>query len=324
MAIRERPEILKAITQGEFGPNGHGRLNELHQDVTRQVLEGRKRDVEAFRLQTQAAAKEMSQHEQSELKLMKEMGLDTAKLDAIQRERQAAGEKRFKAIQAEMDKQSQEPSDMALDMAIAPSFLPEGAQALAPCWVAATSTQEDTNKMTRSAALAPHALLTGGATKDYWNWASGGGWGCLGTGVGENQAWIDFGFWFTPSASKFYAVNPLFRFRGYYIVQADDGWFDCKSAQVRVSAWTNVYQYNWKGWNHADVLDVHGDNINVNYRFDTDRYTYNSYLLGGGDPAWIQCTIGLYVRAQGGGSYAKNDFATGAANYLSVPLCYVY
>ena len=34
--------------------------------------------------------------------------------------------------------------------------------------------------------------------------------------------------------------------------------------------------------------------------------------------------IGLYVRAQGGGSYAKNDFSTGAANYLSVPLCYVY
>ena len=61
----------------------------------------------------------------------------------------------------------------------------------------------------------------------------------------------------------------------------------------------------------------------MNKREDIDRFTYNSYLLGGGDWTYIRCTIGLWAYARGGGSYAKNDFSTGSANYLCVPYVYI-
>ena len=203
-------------------------------------------------------------------------------------------------------------------------MLPEGAQALRPSWVGAFSTHDDNDKLVASSAIKSQDILTGGGCKAYWNSASGGGWGCLGSGVGEIQTWVDFGFWFLPAQNRFYSVMPHFLFRGFYIVQADDGFWDCKNANTRLSVWTNCYQYNWKGWNHVDVLNVGGDNINVNDRFDVDRYPYSAFLLGANDWVWIQCTIGLYARAQGGGSYTKNDFASGNANYLCVPECYVW
>lgn len=298
-------------------------LNELHKKVTEEIIASRTQEVEKLRYARRDAAKMAEQRAQKGLKTLGEVGIDVAKLEAINRDRTLEGQQRYKALEAQMEELSQQPAAVTT-LEVERAFVPEGVQVLSPSWVAAFSTQDDQDELAGASLIEAQDLLTGGGCKDYYNWASGGGWGCLGSGVGEIQSWIDFGFWFRPAVSKFYAVNPLFRFRGFYIVQADDGFWDCKSARVRVSAWTNVYQYNWKGWNHVDVLDVSDDNINVNNRFDTDRYTYNSYLLGGGDWAWIQCTIGLYARAQGGGSYAKNDFATGDANYLCVPQCYVY
>lgn len=299
-------------------------LKELHKNITQEIIAQRTQEMEKLKYARRDASKMAEQRAQKGLKTLGEVGIDVAKLEAINRDRYLEAEQRYKAVEAQMEELSRQSSVAAVDLGVETNFLPQDAHMLSPNWVAAFSSQDDQDDLAGASLIEAQDLLTGGGCKDYYNWASGGGWGCLGSGVGENQSWIDFGFWFRPPVSKFYAVNPLFRFRGFYIVQADDGFWDCKSAQVRVSAWTNVYQYNWKGWNHVDVLDVSGDNINVNNRFDTDRYTYNSYLLGGGDWAWIQCTIGLYTRAQGGGSFAKNDFATGDANYICVPYCYVY
>ena len=101
-------------------------------------------------------------------------------------------------------------------------------------------------------------LLSGGTCKNYYNWAKGAGSGIAGTGEGKIQSWIDFGFWFKPPTSRFYSVRPLFRFRGYIIVSADDSWYNSKYARVTGSAWTNVHQYNWKGWNHVNVYNAGG------------------------------------------------------------------
>jgi len=141
--------------------------------------------------------------------------------------------------------------------------------------------------------------------------------------VGKIQSWVEFGFWFRPSVSRFYSLRPLFRFRSDLIVRANDGIFPSKLALVTGSAWTNLHQYTWKGWNSTNVNDIGGSNVNVNTRQDLDRYTYNSYLLAGVDWAFIRCVIGLWAYARGSGSYAKNDFATGNANLLCVPHVYV-
>ena len=42
--------------------------------------------------------------------------------------------------------------------------------------------------------------------------------------VGKIQSWVEFGFWFRPSVSRFYSLRPLFRFRSDLIVRANDGY----------------------------------------------------------------------------------------------------
>jgi len=300
------------------------RMQELQDQITGEIIASRTEEVDQMRTASRAANEAAASRADAEqASVAKALGMDARQFAARIQERTDAGNKQYQATEAYMNEQSQTPHAAADQLDAEVSIIPAEAKFLTPVWAAGFSNQDNQLKLTRAAALAPRDLLTGGGCQDYWNYATGGGWGCLGSGVGEIQSWVEFGFWFYPPANRFYSVQPLFRFRGYYIVQADDGFWDCKSARTVVSAWTNVYQYNWKGWNHVNVLDVSDDNINVNNRFDTDRYTYNTYLLGGGDWAWIRCTIGLYARAQGGGSNAKNDFSTGDANFLCVPWCYV-
>jgi len=298
-------------------------LNELHKMITREIIEQRNKEIARFKEQKDEATAIAKHGEAKVLAASAAAGLDMAKIDALRQERIAEGEKRYKAIEAKLVQESQNPA-MVEGPYVQRVSLPEGAQALRPAWVSASSSADDKDKLVASAEIKAQNLLTGGGCKDYWNSASGGGWGCLGSGVGEIQTWVDFGFWFYPTQNRFYSVQPHFLFRGFYIVYADDGFWDCKNARTVLSVWTNCWQYNWKGWNHVDVLNVGGDNINVNNRFDIDRYPYSAYLLGANDWVWIQCTIGLYARAQGGGSNVKNDFATGNANYLCVPECYVW
>jgi hypothetical protein len=119
-------------------------------------------------------------------------------------------------------------------------------------------------------------------------------------------------------------IVPHNLFRGYYIVRSDDGFWTSKYARVVVDIWTNVWQYNWKGWTQNRVLDVGADNIDVNNRFDTERHTSNSDLLGHGDWAYVRNYVSLYVYARGDGSYAELNFAVGNANYLSCQHVHIY
>lgn len=298
-------------------------LKELHQNITREISEQRAKEIARFKEQRLESINIAKHGEGKVLSASIAAGLDMTKIDVLREERIAEGEKRHKAVEARLIKESQkivEPANIDVQRII----LPEGAYALRPSWIGTFSTNDEADQLSASTETSIQDVLTGGGCKDYSNWASGGGWGCLGSGVGEIQSWIDFGFWFKPSQNRFYSVMPHFLFRGFYIVQADDGFWDCKDARSIISVWTNCYQYNWKGWSHVDVSNVGGGNINQNNRFDIDRYPYSTYLLGANDWVWIQCTIGLYARAQGGGSYVKNDFSTGNANYLCVPDCYVW
>ena len=270
-----------------------------------------------------SAARRAEARAARESKALASMGLDVANLEALDRELVAEAESELLEVEARLDGLSEATSQDPLGADVAMGLLPEGAHLITPSWVAAFSDLDVQDANTAASAIEAQTLLSGGTCKNYYNWAKGAGSGIAGTGEGKIQSWIDFGFWFKPPTSRFYSVRPLFRFRGYIIVSADDSWYNSKYARVTGSAWTNVHQYNWKGWNHVDVYNVGGSNISVNKREDIDRFTYNSYLLGGGDWTYIRCTIGLWAYARGGGSYAKNDFSTGSANYLCVPYVYI-
>ncbi len=299
-------------------------LTELHNYITNQIIEERTREMAEAIAQKRTEAKVAEESYQEDIKAMEAAGIKVANLEALDVEHGANADVELKVIEDKMIELSQEPSEATIGLDVEKAFLPQDALVLSPAWVADFSDDDAQDKLTGASSITPQTLLSGGGCKDKYVWAKGGGSGIAGTGVGKIQSWVDFGFWFKPSASRFYSIRPHFRFRGFYIVKANDTLYNSKFARVKVSAWTNVYQYNWKGWNHIDVLNVGDNNINRGKRFDAERNMHTSYLLGGGDWAYIRCTIGLYAYARGGGSYAKLDFATGAANYLCVPYCYVY
>ena len=299
-------------------------LSELHESITCEIIEEKNQQMAESIAEKRKQAEIAEEQYKADMKSMEAAGLKISNLNALDLDLSAKAEEELKSIEAQMNEQSQESVTVAEELDVEKALLPNDAYILTPAWVAAFSDDDVQDKFTGASLISAQTLLTGGGCKNYYNWAKGAGSGIAGTGVGKIQSWVYFGFWFRPPASRFYSVRPFYRFRGYYIVKANDRWYNSKFARVTVSAWTNVKQYNWKGWNHVDVLNVGDDNINVNRRFDADRYTYNSYLLGGGDWAWISCVIGLWAYARGSGSYAKNDFSTGNANYLCVPHCYVY
>ena len=300
-------------------------LSKLHEEITSQITEENNREmaesISAKRAEAEAAEKSY----QDELKSFEALGLNVANLEALDRERSAVADKELLDIEAQMDDLSQMSSCSCpgSELDVDGSFLPPDTLKLTPSWAATFSDDDVQDRLTDASAIEAQLKVGGGCCKNYYNWAKGGGWGCTG-GVGKINSYAECGFWFRPPTSRFYSIRPLFIFHGYYIVRANDKWYNCKFARVVVSAQTNCYQYNWKGWNSVDVLNVGGGNINVNRRFDDSRYTYNSYLLGGGDWAYVRARIKLYAYAKGSGSYAKNDYSTGAANYLCVPYVLVY
>jgi hypothetical protein len=295
----------------------------MQEMMAQKIIDERRREMaeSIAQKQTEAAIAQKAYHE--DLQAMEAAGIKLSSLEALDLKATAEADTEILKIQEQMDNLSQTPCADCVGQDVEKTFLPEGALVLTPSWVSSFSDDDVQDKLTGTTDINAQTLLTGGGCQNKYVWASGAGSGIAGTGVGKIQAWVDFGFWFKPSVSRFYSIRPLFRLRGYYIVKANDKWYNSKFARVTVSLWVNVHQYNWKGWNSVDVLNVGDDNINVNRRFDDDRYMYTSYLLGGGDWAYIRCTIGLYAYARGGGSYAKLDFSTGAANYLCVPQCYV-
>ena len=291
----------------------HAELMAQHDQMVMNIQAERALEFSQAAAQRQALAARGEEREASTRKAMKAMGLDFSKLDALGAAEEDGQEQRIQALRAQLQIGAQGPAG---HLNPASAVAPKGSVVLRPSW---SETFSDASPLTESLELSAEAVIPGGGYKKYWNRASGAGSGNFGTGAGSNQTWVEFGAWYRPSENRFYSVVPHFQFRGFYIVRSDDGWFTSKEARIVVSCWTNVYQYgNWKGWNSVNVLDVGNDNIDVNQRFDADRYPYSSFLLGA-DWAFVRCTIGLHAYARGSGAYALNDYNAGNANYLGVP-----
>lgn len=298
-------------------------LQDLHETITQQIIEERNREMAELVAEKRRIAQSAQGRYQAGIKAVGAMGIQTSNIDALNLELSASVDEELLSIEKQMEEQSQQAFPVA-GLDVDRALLPDGAKMLTPSWVAAFSDDDVEDKLTDSSLVAPQSLLSSGCDRNYFNRAKGNGSGLFGTGDGKIQSWVDFGFWFKPEANRFYNIRPQFRLRGYIIVTSDNGVFTSKRADVLAIAKTNVYQYSWKGWNDVILFDVGGGNINVSRRMDMDRHTDNIYLLGANDWAYIRCTIGLYAYARGSGSHAKNDFSSGAANYLCVPHCHVF
>jgi hypothetical protein len=298
-------------------------INELHKQIVGEITEERNKEVAAFltaKRETNAAAEK--KHAQA-MEQFKATGVDLKKYEAFHNALDADNANQLKRIK---DKYAAEASASKIivseqrEIALNAATAPEELRIIPPAYAAIFSTKDKEDKLSGGTGTdVPNYSVI-----DAWDWASGAGNGWFGSGAGSYQVWVEFGFWYFPTVNRFYSIVPHNLFRGFYIVRSDDGFWDSKYARVVIDIWTNVWQYNWKGWTQNTVLDVGSDNIDVNNRFDTERHTYNSVLLGANDWAYVRNYVSLYVYARGGGSYAELNFAVGNANYLSCPHVHIY
>jgi len=226
------------------------------------------------------------------------------------------------AAQTEKLSQAAPPNGLDLSRINLPTVTTESVQVVSPLFSSVLSSPMAQTDATAEAVASDYYYNN--VEQNPWAWAQGAGSGLFGTGVGETTIEVDFWYYFVPSEYRFYGINPYTTYHGFYIVKSDDHWYDSQFARAVLSSHVNVYQYNWKGWDSIDVLNVGGDNINANGpRFDDTRNHYYSALLAPGDGTWILNRVRLYVYARGGTAYSKLDFGTGAGNYIVAPYVYV-
>jgi hypothetical protein len=294
-------------------------IEQLQKRIVTEIDETRKKEMADFIAEKKQIREKADKEAKEELERQRDAGIDVDKLLKSQKDKDEKRKKELDEIKKKYAAKEGEPKIFAPEdfraRAIDAAIAPMEARSLPPAHAAVYSTKDPDDK------------LSGGTGTDVfnyniidaWDWASGSGNGWFGSGAGSYQVWAEWGYWYYVPTTKYYGITTHNQFRGYYIVRSFDDWWISAYSRAVVSIWVDVYQYNWKGWSTINALDVGGDNINVNQRFDTDRHHYYSALLAGGDWAYVRNVVGLYVYARAGGSYSELNFSVGAANYLAAP-----
>ena len=301
-------------------------VEETHQRLTREIAERETKEMKEFVAAKRADRADAEKRLPEATKRFKAAGIDATKMDAYVKDQAATRAKELDAIKKKYAAKPNEPKVIAPEitrsLSLDAALQPGDARGLVPAWAGIYSSKDAEDKLSGGTGTdIPNPTIV-----DAWCWASGAGNGWFGSGAGSYSVAVNWGYWyFVPSdQTRFYGITTHDVFRGYYIVRAFDDWWISAYSRAVVGMYTNVWQYNWKGWSGVNVLDVGNDNINVNQRFDTDRHFYSTALLAGGDWAFIQSRVILNVYARAGGSYSELNFANGSANYLAAPHVHVY
>jgi hypothetical protein len=126
----------------------------------------------------------------------------------------------------------------------------------------------------------------------------------------------DLWYTFVPPSTGTYQIRPTLDFHGFYMLKADDKWWNSKHAEVELHLLIDVYQYNWIGKQKYMVVDERKTNGKKNERVD-ETHSFSHYAdLASGDIAVILVRLKMEARAKGNGSYAEINFELGSANYI--------
>jgi hypothetical protein len=145
-------------------------------------------------------------------------------------------------------------------------------------------------------------------------------WGCPnalgGPTIGPAESLAQAFFGFAPATSGVWNFMAVANLSGFYVLIADDEWYNCKSSHVILKMGMGVYQYFWQGLSWETLIDQNHENVNGGFPYTSTEYPYCQAFLRAGD--WTDITLGfdLWCKAQGAGSYADLDFSDGAANFI--------
>jgi hypothetical protein len=124
-------------------------------------------------------------------------------------------------------------------------------------------------------------------------------------------------FTFVPATTSTYEVVAVMAFHGFYLLVADDGFFSCRFAQVKLTAQMNVHQYvsaGWKGF--PALLDIKKEHAQEVTSFDRTFFLDDTASLRAGDPVVITVKGVVEAFSHGGYTHAELNFESGTANYI--------
>jgi hypothetical protein len=153
--------------------------------------------------------------------------------------------------------------------------------------------------------------LTGGDSSD---------WGCgyfFGDPTfGAYNAQAVFFFPFTPTVEGYWYITSYINLSGFYVLYANDSWWNCKNIKASVDAYVDIYQYFWNGQKHFPLLNIDADNISTNQIFSDFLAMDYQVALKTTDWAFVKVTIKISAFARGVGSFSEVNFSDGTQNFI--------
>jgi hypothetical protein len=168
-----------------------------------------------------------------------------------------------------------------------------------------------------------------GQTSEFWVLAydprefnikavsAGSGWGCA-TAVGEMPPpTAVILFTFIPDKTGMWRLVANADLHGFYVMRADDSWYDCKGASFYIDSIIDVSQFDfWHGEQRARLIGADRGNVSTYQLVDARVTREYMTILREGDPVWVALTIEIEAFAQGEGSYAEINLSDGIGNYV--------
>jgi hypothetical protein len=159
---------------------------------------------------------------------------------------------------------------------------------------------------------------------DLTSTSEGSGWGCF---LKENPDYPDpnakWWYTWTPPEDGLYSFWVIAAYSGFFIIRANDKWYNCKYAKAHAFVDVNVHQYFWRGRHERTIIDRRGSNIQDTSLVSGSVHFMFNESLNGGDEMKIRVTVTLDTYAQGSGSYAELNFSEGEANFLKAPFVFI-
>ncbi len=151
---------------------------------------------------------------------------------------------------------------------------------------------------------------------DLWTSGHIGGWRCLQAYGAPSPPTANMWFHYVPDRTGRWDFSAIAAFHGFYILRANDSWYNCRYAWVKLTATVSVYQYSWQAPRTYELLYKRESNNDYIKFFDSTQWMDTSAYLRAGDDAWILLTVTVDAMSEGTGTYAELNFANGTANYI--------
>jgi hypothetical protein len=124
-------------------------------------------------------------------------------------------------------------------------------------------------------------------------------------------------FTFVPASTATYEMTAVIAYHGFYVLVADDSWWNCRYARVTLKAQMNVHQYSDGGWkDFPPLLNVEKQNAQEVDNFDRTFFFDYTTALRAGDPVVVTVRGTVEGFSDGGSTHAELNFQDGTANFI--------